>query len=319
MSLWHASIVTFGIYSNFQMTPLTPRIIFYMVLPTILWAGNAIVGRLAVGTISPIMLNSIRWSLAALILLPLGWRIFKSNSVLWQNKVRFLLLGLLGVGSYNSLLYLSLETSTPINVTLIGGSMPMWMLLIGALFYQQKAQARQMFGAVISLLGVVIVLSRGDLLSILDVKLVIGDLFILLATILWGFYSWMLSHPGKSAERQWHWAEFLLAQVVFGVFWSITFLSYEVALDAVQLEINVWTVLLLIYIAIGPSLIAYRCWGLGVSAVGPSLAAFFANLIPLFAAIMSAALLGEAPQIFHGVAFLLIVAGILISSKKKID
>ena len=195
----------------------------------------------------------------------------------------------------------------------------MWMLLIGALFYQQKAQARQMFGAVISLLGVVIVLSRGDLLSILDVKLVIGDLFILLATILWGFYSWMLSHPGKSTERQWHWAEFLLAQVVFGVFWSITFLSYEVALDAVQLEINVWTVLLLIYIAIGPSLIAYRCWGLGVSAVGPSLAAFFANLIPLFAAIMSAALLGEAPQIFHGVAFLLIVAGILISSKKKID
>ena len=127
----------------------------------------------------------------------------------------------------------------------------------------------------------------------------------------------MLSHPGKSTERQWHWAEFLLAQVVFGVFWSITFLGYEIALDTVQLEINFWTVLLLIYIAIGPSLIAYRCWGLGVSAVGPSLAAFFANLIPLFAAIMSAALLGEAPQIFHGVAFLLIVAGILISSKKK--
>lgn len=299
------------------MTPLTPRIVFYMVLPTILWAGNAIVGRLAVGAISPIMLNTIRWSLAALILMPLGWKVFKTNSVLWQNKIRFLWLGLLGVGSYNSLLYLSLETSTPINVTLIGGSMPMWMLLIGALFYQQKAQARQMVGAVISLLGVVIVLSRGDLLSILNVKLVIGDLFILLATILWGFYSWMLSHPGKSTERHWHWAEFLLAQVVFGVFWSATFLGFEVAIDAVQLEINFWTVLLLIYIAIGPSLIAYRCWGLGVSAVGPSLAAFFANLIPLFAAIMSAALLGEAPQIFHGVAFLLIVAGILISSKKQ--
>ena len=299
------------------MTPLTPRIVFYMVLPTILWAGNAIVGRLAVGAISPIMLNTIRWSLAALILMPLGWKVFKTNSVLWQNKIRFLWLGLLGVGSYNSLLYLSLETSTPINVTLIGGSMPMWMLLIGALFYQQKAQARQMVGAVISLLGVVIVLSRGDLLSILNVKLVIGDLFILLATILWGFYSWMLSHPGKSTERHWHWAEFLLAQVVFGVFWSATFLGYEVAIEAVQLEINLWTVLLLIYIAIGPSLIAYRCWGLGVSAVGPSLAAFFANLIPLFAAIMSAALLGEAPQIFHGVAFLLIVAGILISSKKQ--
>lgn len=296
---------------------LSPRVLVYLILPTILWAGNAIVGRLAVGEISPILLNTLRWSLAALILLPLGWRLFKSDSPIWQNKVRFLWLGLLGVGSYNALLYLSLETSTPINVTLIGGSMPMWMLLIGTLFYRQSIQWQQMVGALISLLGVVLVLSRGDLSSLMGIQLVLGDLYILLATILWGFYSWMLSHPGKSSEQQWPWAEFLLAQVLFGVVWSTAFLGGEWAMDAVVFSLTPETIALLIFVAIAPSLIAYRCWGLGVRAAGPALASFFANLIPLFTALMSAALLGEPPQLFHGLAFVMIVAGIVISSRKQ--
>jgi len=103
---------------------LTPRIIFLLVLPTILWAGNAIIGRLLVGIVSPMMLNTFRWALAALILLPWAYQILRPMSPLWSQLPRFLWLGLLGVGSYNALLYLSLETSTPINVTLIGSSMP---------------------------------------------------------------------------------------------------------------------------------------------------------------------------------------------------
>jgi drug/metabolite transporter (DMT)-like permease len=296
---------------------LTPRVLVYLILPTILWAGNAIVGRLAVGAISPILLNTLRWALAALILLPIGWRLLKSGSPIWRNKIRFLWLGLLGVGSYNALLYLSLETSTPINVTLIGGSMPMWMLLIGALFYQQAIQWKQMLGALISLFGVMLVLSRGDLSTLLNIQLVLGDLYILLATILWAFYSWMLSHPGKSSEREWPWAEFLLAQVLFGVVWSSAFLGVEWALDAVVFHLTSETIALLIFVAIAPSLIAYRCWGLGVTAAGPAMASFFANLIPLFTALMSAALLGEPPKLFHGLAFVMIVAGIIISSRKK--
>jgi len=137
-------------------------------------------------------------------------------------------------------------------------------------------------------------------------------LYILLATILWGFYSWMLSRPGKSTERQWPWAEFLLAQVLFGVFWSTAFLGFEWAADAVVFEFTMTTIAVLIFVAI-----AYRCWGLGVTAAGPAIAAFFANLIPLFTALMSAALLGEPPELFHGLAFMLIVAGIVISSLKK--
>lgn len=297
------------------MPQLNLATITYLLLATALWAGNAIAGRVLVGSISPITLSAVRWGLAALLLLPLGWRVFMPGSALWQNKKRFLLLGLFGVGSYNVLLYLALQTSTAINVTLIGASMPIWMLFIGAVFYQVKPSILQMIGAVVSLLGVGIVLTRGDLATLLSMEMVIGDLLIMLATILWAFYSWMLSRPGSSSERQWPWAEFLMAQVTVGLLWTGFFDGFEIAAGHAYIDLNWWTASLILFVAIGPSLIAYRCWGLGVNGAGPTVAAFFANFIPLFTALLSAAMLGEPPQLFHGLAFALIVAGIAISSK----
>ena len=297
------------------MPQLNLATITYLLLATALWAGNAIAGRVLVGSISPITLSAVRWGLAALLLLPLGWRVFMPGSALWQNKKRFLLLGLFGVGSYNVLLYLALQTSTAINVTLIGASMPIWMLFIGAVFYQVKPSVLQMIGAIVSLLGVGIVLTRGDLATLLSMEMVIGDLLIMLATILWAFYSWMLSRPGSSSERQWPWAEFLMAQVTVGLLWTGFFDGFEIAAGHAFIDLNWWTASLILFVAIGPSLIAYRCWGLGVNGAGPTVAAFFANFIPLFTALLSAAMLGEPPQLFHGLAFALIVAGIAISSK----
>jgi len=299
------------------MPKLNLATVAYLLIATALWAGNAIAGRLLVGSVSPITLSAVRWGLAALLLLPLGWRVFKPNSALWQNKKRFLLLGLFGVGSYNVLLYLALQTSTAINVTLIGASMPIWMLFIGAVFYQNKPNLLQLIGAIVSLLGVAIVLTRGELATLLSMKMVIGDLLIMLATVLWAIYSWMLSRPGSSTERQWPWADFLMAQVLVGLLWTGFFDSFEIASGHAYLDLNLWTGSLILFVAVGPSLIAYRCWGMGVSGAGPTVAAFFANFIPLFTAILSAAMLGEPPQLFHGVAFALIVAGIWVSSSQS--
>jgi len=288
----------------------------YLLTATALWAGNAITGRVLVasGAVSPITLSTVRWGLAALLLLPLGWRVFAPSSALWHNKKRFLLLGLFGVGSYNALLYLALETSTAINVTLIGASMPIWMLFIGAVFYQTKPRLLQAVGAVISLLGVAIVLTRGDLSTLLSMQIVLGDFFIMLATITWALYSWMLTRPGSSNERQWPWAQFLMAQIFAGLLWTGFFDGFEIAAGQAYLDLNFWTASLILFVAIGPSLISYRCWGLGVNGAGPTVAAFFANFIPLFTAIFSAAILGEPPQLFHGLAFALIVTGIWVSS-----
>ena len=299
------------------MPQLNIPTICYLLIATALWAGNAVAGRLLVGSISPITLSAVRWGLAALLLLPFGWRVFKPESALWQNKKRFLLLGLFGVGSYNVLLYLALQTSSAINVTLIGASMPIWMLFIGAVFYQTKPTILQMVGALISLLGVGIVLSRGDVTSLLSMQMVMGDLLIMMATILWACYSWMISRPGTSSERQWPWADFLMAQVLIGLLWTLFFDGFEIAAGHALIDLNLWTCSLILFVAIGPSLIAYRCWGMGVNAAGPTVAAFFANFIPLFTALLSAAMLGEPPQLFHGIAFALIVAGIWISSARK--
>lgn len=304
--------------SNSDFMPqLALPTVFYLLVATALWAGNAVVGRMLVGSVSPITLSAVRWGLAALILLPLGWRIFMPSSALWQNKKRFLMLGLLGVGSYNVLLYLALQTSTAINVTLIGASMPIWMLFIGAAFYETKPGILQLTGAIVSLVGVTIVLTRGDISSLLSMEMVAGDLFIMLATILWAFYSWMISRPGSSTEKQWPWAEFLMAQVMIGFLWTMLFEGFEVATGFAFIELNPWTISLIIFIAIGPSLISYRFWGLGVSGAGPTVAAFFANLIPLFTALLSGLILGDPPQLFHALAFALIVLGILVSSTKK--
>ena len=289
----------------------------YLLTATALWAGNAIAGRALVGSISPITLSAVRWGLAALLLLPFGWRIFKPGSPLWNNKIRFLILGLFGVGSYNVLLYLALQTSSAINVTLIGASMPIWMLFIGSVFYQVKPKLVQMIGAVVSLVGVAVVLTRGDLSALLSMQMVVGDLLIMVATFLWAFYSWMLSRPGSSNERQWPWADFLMAQVLVGLLWTGLFDGIEIATGHAYLDLNLWTGSLILFVAIGPSLIAYRCWGLGVTGAGPTVAAFFANFIPLFTALLSAAILGEPPSLFHGAAFALIVAGIWVSSPKN--
>ena len=298
------------------MPKLTIATVAYLLIATALWAGNAVVGRLLVGSVSPITLSAARWGLAALLLLPLGWRVFKPDSALWQNKKRFILLGLFGVGSYNVLLYLALQTSTAINVTLIGASMPIWMLFIGAVWYQVKPSLLQLLGAIVSLIGVAIVLTRGELSALLSMEMVVGDLFIMLATILWAFYSWMLSRPGSSTERQWQWADFLMAQVLVGLLWTSFFDGFEIAMGHAHFELNAWTGSLILFVAVGPSLIAYRCWGLGVNGAGPTVAAFFANFIPLFTALLSAAMLGEPPQLFHGVAFALIALGIWVSSTK---
>lgn len=283
---------------NLPMPQINFATITYLLLATALWAGNAVTGRVLVGSISPITLSAVRWGLAALLLLPFGWRVFMPRSALWQNKKRFLLLGLFGVGSYNVLLYLALQTSTAINVTLIGASMPIWMLFIGAVFYQVRPSVLQMIGAIVSLLGVSVVLTRGDLVTLLSMQMVVGDLLIMLATILWAFYSWMLSRPGSSSERQWLWAEFLMAQVTVGLLWTGLFDDIEIVAGHAHIDLNWWTASLILFVAVGPSLIAYRCWGLGVNGAGPTVAAFFANFIPLFTALLSAAMLGEPPQLF---------------------
>lgn len=296
---------------------LTPTAALLLVIPPLMWSGNAVVGRMVAPLISPMTLNLLRWAIAFLILLPLASRVLRANSGLWPQWKRFTLLSLFSIGGYNALLYLALNTSTAINVTLVGASTPVWMLLIGRLLFKAPVSRKQLLGAVLSIGGVLLVLGRGDWQVITHLRLVPGDLYVLLASIGWAAYSWLLAHPTpESEEIRSDWSTFLMGQIVFGLGWSLAFTSGEWLLTPAHIDWSLGLAAALAFIALGPAVIAYGTWGAGVSRAGPAVAGFFINLTPLFTAVLSSIFLGEAPKLYHALAFVLIVSGIVLSSRK---
>ena len=295
---------------------LSPGTIAMLAAAPLMWAGNAVVGRALHQLIAPSTLNFMRWLLAFVLLLPLAWRVLRPGSGLWPHWRRYALLGLFGIGSYNALQYLALQTSTPLNVTLVGSGMPVWMLVVGTLFFGVPATRRQVAGALLSMAGVLLVLSRGSWQELLALRLVAGDLYMVLATISWALYSWLLVRTSEPQGLRGDWAAFLMAQLVFGLAWSGAFAGVEWTLGRAHIDWSWPLAAGLAFIAIGPAILAYRFWGAGVQRAGPVAAGFFINLTPLFAALLSAAFLGEAPHLYHGAAFVLIIGGIVVSSRR---
>ena len=298
---------------------LTPSTVLLLTVPPLLWAGNAIVGRLVRAAVPPMTLNLLRWTIALAVLLPLGWATLRQAGVLDAIRTRwrrYALLGLLGIGMYNSLQYLALQSSTPINVTLVASGMPVWMMLVGRLFYGVAVRTRQVIGALLSIVGVLVVLCRGDVDQLLALRLVAGDLYMILATIAWSFYSWMLLQPQDEPALRADWAAFLGAQVAFGLLWSAGFAGVEWSLGAAAIAWSWPVVAALLFVAVCPAVLAFAMWGAGIRSAGPGIGAFFVNLTPLFTALLSSAFLGELPHAYHVLAFLLIVGGIIVSAKR---
>jgi len=306
---------------------LTPRLAILLTLPPLMWAGNSVIGRLMVDHTPPLMLNFLRWGGTLLLLLPLGWPAFATpqrRAELKQRWPHLAMLGLFGVAMYNAMQYMALVTSTPLNVTLIAASQPLWMMLVGALFYRVRPGPRDLVAAALSLAGVVLVLTRGNPSAVLQFHFVRGDLLVLVAVVCWSIYSWMLARPPASmrgeARPDWNWAQFLLVQVVFGIAWAAAGAVVESAALADADEGVRWgwpLALALLYLATCPSLVAYYAWGKGVASAGPAMAALFSNLTPLLTALISGAVLGSWPQPYHLVAFALIVTGIMCSALKN--
>ncbi len=299
---------------------LTPRIALLLTLAPLMWAANAVVGRMAVGSIPPVAMNLARWVIAFALLLPLAGAVLRQREAIAQRWRYLSLLGLLGMGCYNALQYMALHTSTPLNVTLIAASSPIWMLSIGAVFYGVRPRPADLIGAALSMLGVVLVIARGKPSNLLSLQFVPGDLLMLLAIFTWCLYSWQLARPPAHMQGEqrpaWDWAAFLMVQMVFGLGWSALATGIEASVSPEQWHWSWQVGAILLFVAVGPSLIAYRSWGMGVAAVGPAIAGFFGNLTPVFAGIFSAALLGQWPQWFHLTAFGLIVLGIVVSAKR---
>lgn len=289
-----------------------------LTLPPLLWASNAVVGRLATfgdtPLSSPLLLNTLRWAAAFAILL--GLYLFRRGStplVAGASWRTYAVLGLLSVTSYNALQYMALRTTTAINVTLIAASGPLWMLLLGRLFFGERSHRMAWLGAGLSLSGVLVVLTGGDPARLAGLRLASGDLLVLVAVAAWSLYSWLLRRGRPQADA----LSFLLLQTAWGLALGMPIVAAEWLTGYAVLHIGWNTLAVVAWVAIGPSLLAYWCWDRGVARAGAVLPMFFGNLAPLFAALMSGAVLGESPGAHHALAFSLIAGGILLSQWRR--
>ena len=276
------------------------------------WAGNAIVGRLAAGHIPPVTLSFLRWSLAFLLILPLAWKQLRQDWPAIRSRLGIMIaLSLTGIGAFNTLQYWSLEYTQALNTLLLQSSGPLIVAVWSLLLLRVHLTAAQAIGIVLSLAGVLLILTRGHPTALASITFNRGDLIFLLAMAIFGFYSVLsLKRP------QIHGLSMVAFTFGCGAASLIPLLVWELHARPVMV-LDAKNLLSLLYVAIFPSTIAYLCFNRGVLLIGAHRAAPFLHVVPVFGSIMAFVFLGEQPEIFHVIAFALVLGGVFIASRKQ--
>jgi drug/metabolite transporter (DMT)-like permease len=292
---------------------MNPLLWFVLVVPPLLWGSNAVVGKLAAGVIPPITLNVLRWAVALAVLAPFVLRGCAAHRATIRAHWRTLAVtGFWGITCYNALQYLALTTSSPINTSLIGASAPIFVLLVGRVFFGEPFGGLSVLGACVSVLGVAWVMLHGSLGGVQAMHFARGDLYMLAATFCWTVYTWRLrGHAiGLPATVQ------MAVLIAAGLLWCLPLMAAEWAWG--HYAPVVWdgrALAIVAYVGVFPSLVAYFCWQWAVMRTGAQLPVFCMNLLPVFAGILSLLVLGEAPHAYHLVGLALILGGIWLAQR----
>lgn len=298
------------------MTPSSPDRNQYclallgLTLTALFWAGNALVARHIVGVIPPLSLSFWRWFIPTLLLLPFTVKFIKLYwSVITQNWKRVLVLALLSISSYNTILYMAAQTTTAINITLVSTSLPVGTLLFSMLVLKTAPLKVQIIGAATSLSGALIILSRGDWSVFSAMKFHQGDLLMLGAVLCWSLYSVLIKHWRIDIPA------FPLLCVLISLGTPFIAPLYLVEWYSVGgFSLTPENLMVLIYIGIFPSLLAYLFWNYGIRIVGPATASIFSYLIPVFTTVLSVPLLGESPTLYHLAGGALTLTGLILAT-----
>lgn len=281
-----------------------------LVLPSLFWAGNALIARATVGEIPPLALSFWRWVGALAIILPFTARdLLASRAMLWRYRHQVLWLGVLSVAVYNTLLYLAVQTTTAINATLVGTTLPLMVLLLGRFWLDEPIRPRQAFGIVVSALGLLAVIAKGEPARLLALGAAPGDGLMLLATLSWAVYSLMLKRFPVPLRP----FTLLTALMAVGVVAILPLYGWELA-SGIGFAPTARSIGAILYTALFASVLAYYFWNEGVVTVGAATAGQYTYLIPLFAAVLAVLLLGEEFRWFHALGAALIFIGIALAA-----
>ena len=299
-----------AVHNRAVIAALWSRAYPLLTMTALFWAGNSIVGRAARELVPPAALSFWRWTLALALLLPLAWPHLKRDwPALRAHWPIMVILGALGIGAFNTLLYTGLQTTTALNSMLIQSAQPALILMVGGLVMRDRTSARQIAGVLVSLVGVLIVIARGDPVLLLALRLNAGDAIIAFAVLLWALYSVLLRRRPPV-----HPLSFLAASIMVGLVVIAPVYTAEVASGRVVVP-EAGSALAIAYVSIFPSFLAYLFFNRGVELIGSAATAQYMNVMPLMGAGLAMLFLGETLHLFHVAGLALVVAGIWIAGR----
>ncbi|PWV95527.1 drug/metabolite transporter (DMT)-like permease [Hoeflea marina] len=288
------------------------RAYLFLVLTALAWGGNAIAGKLAVGHISPMMLTSLRWAVAFVIMLPFGFRhIARERALIRANLPLLFAYGALGFTCFNVLLYSALHHTTAINVVIEQAGMPMVIFLANFLIFRIRATGAQMLGFLLTVAGVILTASGGSLSRLLALDLNVGDALMLAAVVLYGGYSVALRYKPAIS-----WQSMITVLSGAALITSLPFTAWEIGYgDVIWPDLRGWE--LVLFAALFPSLVSQVLFIRANDMIGSNRAGLFMNLVPIFGTLMSVLILGEALHIYHVLALTLVIGGIWLAERGK--
>ena len=284
-----------------------------LVLATLFWAGNFMVGKFAFFTnIPPMTLVFLRWSLVWFILLPFTYKeITKNKKIILDNLPFLLFLALTSVGLFNSFTYLSLVHTQVINASLFNTAIPAIIILLCFIFKIEKTNKYQILGLIISVIGILSIITKLNLKIILSLNFNKGDLIMIGGVITWGLYSSFLK------KKKFDLPLLTLVHILcsFGLIFIFPQFVYEFSNGQI-INFDLKLTYILIFLALFPSIGSYYCWAGAVSIIGANRAGIFLSLIPLFSTIMAIFFYDEKFQFFHLIGAILIILGLFLSNKE---
>ena len=283
-----------------------------LALANLLWAGNWIVGRALRDAFDPISLNFYRWVIAVVVLAPFALPGLAAKRELIRKHAGILaLLSLLGVAIFHSLVYLALQSTTAVNAVLINCSGPLFILLCAWVLDGERATLRQLAGMLVSMAGILVILSRGEPAALLELELHSGDAWVVAAIAIWGLYSVLL----KRRPPELGGVHFLFVLSAAGVLFLAPAFVLQVLHSPPQPP-SAAEVAGVLYVGLAASAVAFMFWNRGVALVGANAAGFTLYLLPTFGTLLAIAFLGETFGAFHAVGIATIVAGIILATRR---
>ena len=286
----------------------------YLVLAfaSLCWSGNHIVGRAITSHIPPLTISTIRWLVPVFVI----WFIARSEIQTDWPSVRqlwgiVLWLGITGGTLFSALQYIGLQHTTALNVSILNSLVPVLIVAAGALIFRDRIRFVQLFGISTSLIGVIVIVTRGDVGVLTQLKFNFGDLIIVLAMAVFAIYvAYLRMRPPT------HWLTFLFVLGTISAITTMPFAIFEIVHGSV-IELTLLTIFAALYVSIFPSLLAFAAWNRGVELIGPNKSGPFLHMVPLYTALLAGTFLGEDLRLFHVAGLLLILTGVALASGRN--